>query len=246
LARNQGHFSLLNGAMFISSGALENAGILEVGNGSLLALLGNLTQTAGGQISGDGSVEAFFVNDGLVNPGRPVGVLTVGQDFVQTASGQVTIEIGGTNAGTQYDQLNVRNTAVFEGALQITLLNGFLPRPGDQFRIVNYNSHTGAFATIQGADLGPDIILFPSYQNDGLTLVAMPPQITFTAPVRTPDDFSFAFQTYAGLTYTVEYTDTLTPPDWQWLDQFVGDGSMVVIIDGFLYEPQRFYHVLVK
>ena len=54
--------------------------------------------------------------------------------------------------------------------------------------------------------------------------------------------FGFSFQTQSGHPYTIEFTDSLSPANWQVLSNFVGDGSASLIqIDPA--QTQRFYRV---
>ena len=54
----------------------------------------------------------------------------------------------------------------------------------------------------------------------------------------------FSFATELGRTYTVQYTDSLVPANWQSAPSFIGDGSIVTITDPT--RQMRFYRVLVQ
>ena len=58
-------------------------------------------------------------------------------------------------------------------------------------------------------------------------------------------DFRFSIITEQGLHYTVEYTPSLTPPNWQTLTTFIGNGGAVTITDP-ANQAQRFYRVIVQ
>jgi len=60
------------------------------------------------------------------------------------------VQIGGTNAGVNYDQLVVTGNTTLNGTLTISLVNGFRPNGGDTFEIIKYASHTGSFDNISG------------------------------------------------------------------------------------------------
>ena len=57
--------------------------------------------------------------------------------------------------------------------------------------------------------------------------------------------FTFSFGTVPGKSYTVEFTPSLSPVNWQTLTNFIGDGSVVTISDP-PNNQQRFYRVLVQ
>src|SRR5204863_6269123 len=87
-------------------------------------------------------------------------------------SGRLNVEIGGTTAGTTFDQLNVSGVATLDGTLTIALVNGFTPAAPDGFRVLNNaNPRTGTFATITGL-LFTGGRFVPFYDSTGLTLDA--------------------------------------------------------------------------
>ncbi len=51
-------------------------------------------------------------------------------------------------AGTEFDRLAISGTATLSGALNISLINGFTPNPGDSFQIMTFGSRSGTFTTI--------------------------------------------------------------------------------------------------
>jgi hypothetical protein len=54
------------------------------------------------------------------------------------------IDLGGTRVG-QFDTLDVSGTATLGGTLFLRAANGYVPRDGDDFRLVTYRSRTGTF-----------------------------------------------------------------------------------------------------
>lgn len=55
----------------------------------------------------------------------------------------------------------------------------------------------------------------------------------------------FSMQTERGVTCHVEYTESLTSPNWKVLQSIVGDGSKMTVTDSLTNAPQRFYRVRV-
>ena len=113
-----------------------NAGKLVV-NGQLLDSA--VTVNAGGTLGGDGTVPATTVQSGgVLSPGDSPGTLTAASLSLATGS-TFDEELGGTTAGTQYDQTVVPagGTVALDGAtLNISFVDGFLPTVGQQFTII--------------------------------------------------------------------------------------------------------------
>ena len=63
-------------------------------------------------------------------------ILLIGGDYTQTAAGTLEVEIGGLNAGTDYDVMRVFGNAVLAGVLDIDLINGFDPTAAAFFDIL--------------------------------------------------------------------------------------------------------------
>ena len=100
-----------------------------------------------GILGGDGAVPGdLHVTGGSVAPGNSPGVLNVTGAYVQSSEGTLVIEIGGTTAGTQFDQLIVGGTATLDGTLLVTLTDGFSPLAGDQFDILSATGLLGTFS----------------------------------------------------------------------------------------------------
>ncbi len=169
-----GSFTILNGRDFTTAGTLSNAGDETIGAGSTLSLAAgeNLTQTGGvttvngalattslvdiqgGLLQGSGTIAGNVTNAGQMNPGPTTSVLTIDGDYTQTSAGELDLEIGGIAAGTQFDQLNVAGTVSLDGALNVSLINGFIPGVGNPFLILDKTSPGAVGGTFAGhADL---------------------------------------------------------------------------------------------
>ncbi|MDA1049221.1 MAG: hypothetical protein O3C40_01915 [Planctomycetota bacterium] len=94
---------------------VNQGGTLAVANGATLTLLNTSSQRsitlAGGEIAGSGTIDADITNDGTARPGASSGLLTISGDYTQTAGGTLFIQIGGTTAGSGFDQLAVTGDA---------------------------------------------------------------------------------------------------------------------------------------
>ncbi|MGE3817844.1 MAG: putative Ig domain-containing protein, partial [Isosphaeraceae bacterium] len=102
----------------------------------------------GGALTGSGVINADVFNGGQVSPGVGIGALTVNGNYTQALTGTLDLELGGLNAGTEFDMLNVSGVATLDGTLHAGLVNGFVPRKGDRLSVVNFGSRVGAFAQL--------------------------------------------------------------------------------------------------
>ena len=68
------------------------------------------------------------INSGArVEPGgnKTAGTLSINGDYTQGPAAALSIELGGTIAGNQYDQLLIGGTANLGGTLEINTVGGF-------------------------------------------------------------------------------------------------------------------------
>jgi hypothetical protein len=70
------------------------------------------------------------------------------------------------------------------------------------------------------------------------------PSPTFFAPAKTGDNFIVSFQTNPGNNYTVQYTDTLSPPNWQSLPTVAGSGAVESVTNSAPGVAHRFYRLI--
>jgi hypothetical protein len=89
-------------------------------------------------------------------------------DYFQTATGTLRLHIGGTQAGSRYDQLVVNGLATLDGTLAVALAKGFRPHSGDPFQVLLAGGVQGAFRR----PVWNALARFALDYADGLTLVA--------------------------------------------------------------------------
>jgi hypothetical protein len=166
----------IDATKLINHGTVTDLGIInsDVENDGTMTLLGEINGdvvnqgTLGGTfalspleingtLTGSGPLNYIQIN-GIHDPGNsPVAITVVGQ-YAVAASGTLAVEIGGTTAGTEFDQIQViqdlqTNTdqAFIDGTLSVELVDAgsglFVPSVGDMFRIVTAGTVTGTFAT---------------------------------------------------------------------------------------------------
>ena len=156
---NNGTFSVLgsnaNLRFELNSSTIEGIGAIQLLNGAIMRIDQGIDVVNGNghRIKGDGSIAAHnasITNNGTVAPGLTIGTLTVnGGAFLQGNTGILEIELGGTTAGSGYDQLVINGNTTLGGTLNVFLINGFFPLPGDVFTVVSTaGTRTGEFANV--------------------------------------------------------------------------------------------------
>jgi fibronectin-binding autotransporter adhesin len=196
-----GSISLQSGKILYMGGKLTNLGKIMVGAGSGLQLgalpLGGYIQSAGsttvdgalaapngmniqgGTLSGAGAIATTLQSSGSVTAGDSAaspGKLSINGSFTQNSAGALNIAIGGLTAGTQYGQIAVTNGVSLNGTLNLTLINGFLPKIGDNFVIMTGSAISGTFATVNGLSInsGEHFVIAYNPANVTLTVVTGP------------------------------------------------------------------------
>ncbi len=148
-----------NSVLTTTGDYVQAAGSTNLGETtSRLAASGALVRVQGGTLKGVGSVDpALNVIGGTVAPGLSPGTLRAAGSYTQGSGSVLEVEIGGTVAGTGYDQLDATTTASLGGTLDIKTLSGFVPSPGSAFTILQCGAtdcRSGEFAAVQGTTPG--------------------------------------------------------------------------------------------
>ena len=171
---NNGTVEVVAGTLVFQQGMDngENA-VIDLGGGTLDPGE-TLNLESGDSLIGSGTLEANLVNAGTVSPGNSAGIITVDGDYTQEVGGTLEIELGGTTAGTGYDQLVVTGATTLQGTLNVTLMPGFSPQAGDTFFIVNHpTSGTGNFTVENLPVLPGGLIMEIDYSDPGVTLTVV-------------------------------------------------------------------------
>ena len=130
------------GAKIISSGGgpttffddVANQGEIRTSTGSFTVFFGSVSGT--GTFTGLGTVNF----EGDLKPGNSPAAVNFAGDVVFGPDATLEVEIGGTTAGSEYDQINVAGQLSLAGTLEISLINGFTPSAGQSFDILNWGS----------------------------------------------------------------------------------------------------------
>ena len=128
---------LVDGDASIAGGLQQTAGTTRIGAGRSLALGSSGMILSGGVLAGGGLLGGNVDNSGgVVSPGTSPGTLTIAGDYVQGPGGRLAMEIGGVSPGFSHDLLDVGGSAVIDGALSVSLVEGFVPAAADLFTLI--------------------------------------------------------------------------------------------------------------
>ena len=118
---------------------------------------------AGSKLMGSGTVNGLNVENGaIVAPGHSPGCITSTSNL--NLSGTYQAEIGGTDPCTGYDQIKVTGTVNLTGStLEATLYNGFVPKVGQSYTIIDNDAADAVTGTFTGIAEGG------TYSNQGVT-----------------------------------------------------------------------------
>jgi autotransporter-associated beta strand protein len=139
----QGGLNLIKvgGGTFTLSGADKMTGSTPIAAGGLrvngsLPPASVVTVAGSATLGGSGSVGPVTVNDlGTVSPGNSPGILTT-QDINFNSGSVYRVELNGTRAGSDYDQLDVQGTADLTDHPTLSASLGYDPHPGDELTIL--------------------------------------------------------------------------------------------------------------
>ena len=120
------------GNLTVSDGATATAPLITINNQS--------------SMNGDGTIQADVTSAGTVAPGLSVGQLAIEGSYLQTSLGRLHAELDGTGN----DQLAMTGDAELAGTLQLSLINGFIPKVGQEFIILTAGSVLGTFDEVVG------------------------------------------------------------------------------------------------
>lgn len=161
----------LGDAEIQSSIAFTNTGLLDI-ESSVLSI-DDLTQNGGtaitqvdagaelrsiapvqvnaGEIRGAGLIGSDLnVASAVIRPGDEIalinqpGQMSIGGNLNLEPGSAIDMQIGGTTAGAQYDQLLVTGAASFDGTINIAQFGGFTPAAVDVFTLLQFASSTGS------------------------------------------------------------------------------------------------------
>ena len=155
----EGELRLVGHTTVSSTASFQGPGTLIVDAETTLRTAGSLTLGGG------------LRNEGIVTPGLSAGQITAGADYVQMPGATLGIELGGVTPGTGYDVLGAGGQATLAGTLDISLIDGFSPSPGDLFTVLTADGGiVGTFDTVNLPPLDPVVGMNVIYNLRNVTL----------------------------------------------------------------------------
>ncbi|MEN6436575.1 MAG: hypothetical protein ABFD58_12260, partial [Anaerolineaceae bacterium] len=100
-------------------------------------------------VDGAAGADTLQVSDGQIDHDLPAALTSI-ETLNMGENAVLRIEIGGTTAGTQYDQFAFNGTLIANGTLQIAFINSFLPSDGNTFDVISATTLSGHFDTAKG------------------------------------------------------------------------------------------------
>ena len=92
--------------------------------------------------------------------------------YSDSSSANLLLSIGGTAPGDEYGHISFSTPLAANGTLSVSTRNGFLPSPGESFKLLSYPAATNNFGCLVGLDLGGGILLQPEFRSGNLALLA--------------------------------------------------------------------------
>jgi hypothetical protein len=166
---------------------------------------------------------ATVTNTGTITLGTGSMLMIAGY-LTLNSTGTLNEQIGGAPASGQFGQIVVGGTAVLAGTLNVDLLNGFFPTPGQDFTVIAFGASSGTFSNINGlSESGSS--LAADLKAKSFDLIAGLPAAVFTAdnpPNGTAGSpYSYQFQATDTVGATIAYSATGLPA-WAQLDASSG------------------------
>ena len=159
---------------FVQTGSGGGRSVLTVRNGATVSAEEIVIGESGTLNGSGGTLMGDVINRGVVALGESPGIMTIDGDFVQTEAGRLVIEIGGTQAGVDFDLLIVNGTLQLGGTLEIVLLDGFMPDADDSFVFLNATQVLGSFAQFALPTLADGSTLALHFGAQGVSAGAAP------------------------------------------------------------------------
>lgn len=114
--------------------------------------------------------DLIMIVRGAILPGDSPGIITVLGSLGLTNSSLIDIEIGGPNAGTEYDRVAVSGNAYLDGTLRATLISNYMPAIGQSFEVMTYSAASNTFDTLSLPILNADRKWSVTYGGTSLVL----------------------------------------------------------------------------
>jgi hypothetical protein len=143
---NSGTVQVNSGTVSFGNAFIQNAGQTVLNGGNFA--FSQVAQLLGGTLTGTGRITGSVSNNAAIGTGASPGLLTLSGNYSEGPNAHLAVKLGGSLAGTNYDQLSISGSAALAGTLDVSYWNGFTPSVGSFFTVLACNARTGYFSTI--------------------------------------------------------------------------------------------------
>jgi len=198
-----------------AGGAMTVGGVLDLNGKTLTA---DMTVASGGTLKGGGTLAgtATVSNGGTVSPGSSIGTMTFNNAPVLSGTSSLEIDRG---ANPNADEIATGGALTYGGALVVANIGAPL-QSGDSFTLFAAGGFSGAFDSVTLPVLSPGL-------SWDATLLATTGVLTVTGSGDAGNGGNLAIHSLvgggvqlmltgtAGASYQLQYSDTLSPANWQ-------------------------------
>jgi T5SS/PEP-CTERM-associated repeat protein len=138
------------GSIWTDSGVLTvgsslGNGTLTLQNGGAVSATTGISIGPHGTVRGSGTIVGNVTNAGTLAPGMSPGAIRIEGNYTQNAGSKLEIELASLGS---YDKLGVSGDAALGGVLHVDLIDGYMPRAGDSFDILDCGRSIGTFTLV--------------------------------------------------------------------------------------------------
>jgi hypothetical protein len=163
-------------AMLVVTDACSRPSACEVRRGTLWLNNGEVVSDSisvwqNSVLGGQGTVSATTLCEGTLSPGSPIGTLVQNGNLALSPSASAGFEIGGYKSDSEFDRVVVDGRLCLAGTLNLSLVNGFIPRGGDRFMIMTGSSVSGSFSDVFISNCPPELAADVIVDDASVTIV---------------------------------------------------------------------------
>jgi hypothetical protein len=144
------HFGSGGQNFIFNTGSVAGSGSITIDEGTRMHLENNTN--VGVDVDNAGRLEVGFVASEVgIDLSAPGSALIRG-NVSQASTGTFAVNFAGLVQGSQFDVLNVTQTARLGGTLEVSTIDGFVPSIGNTFQILTADSVVNTFASVFAFD----------------------------------------------------------------------------------------------
>jgi hypothetical protein len=208
------------------------------------------------------SYAVYSVNFAAATPDQTLTVRWTAKDLFDQAYGNVSLQaatLSGGNLPPTATITNPPNGALFPPFTNITIAADASDPDGTVTKVEFFENAIKLGETTSvpyslvwsNVPAGAYLLTARATDNNGATFTSLPVKVlvlsvTLSNIMHTANSLNFSLGTQSNLTYSVEFTDSLGPVNWQFLTNFTGTGNVMTVMDTNAPVAQRFYRVIVQ